>query len=74
MTSRNGSLGFLDMITIASLLLQVINFDMDLSQSSNDELLKELHHQDRDYLGQIIENQKKILELLTDKQVSLSGE
>lgn len=67
MTPQNQNLSFLDLITIVSLVLQVMNFDMDLSQSSNDALLQELHHQDRDYLEQILKNQAKIIELLTDK-------
>ena len=63
----NGSnLDFLDMLTILSVMLQIMGYQNDMSQSSNDDLMKELQRQDKAYLEKIIENQNKILEKLAD--------
>ena len=56
----------LDVLTVLSLMLQVMGYQNDMSQSSNDDLMKELQKQDRQYLEKIIENQNKILEQLAD--------
>ena len=66
MNGRNDNLDFLDMLTILSLLLQVKGYQNDLNQSSNDDLMRELQKQDREYLQKIIENQNKILEKLAE--------
>lgn len=42
--------------------LQVFDVLLNVSQVSNDELLNQLQHQDRDYLGKIVSNQLKIIE------------
>lgn len=63
--SRN-NLDFLDMLTILSVMLQIMGYQNDMSQSSNDDLMKELQRQDKAYLEKIIENQNKILEKLAD--------
>ena len=60
------NLDFLDMLTILSVMLQIIGYQNDMSQSSNDDLMRELQRQDKAYLEQIIENQNKILEKLAD--------
>ena len=60
------NLDFLDMLTILSLALQIMGYQNDMSQSSNDDLMKELQRQDKAYLEKIIENQNKILEKLAD--------
>ena len=41
-----------------------MGYQNDISQSSNDDLMRELHRQDKEYLDKIIENQNKILEKL----------
>lgn len=56
----------LDVLTVLSLMLQVMGYQNDMSQSSNDDLMRELQKQDRQYLEKIIENQNKILEQLAD--------
>lgn len=58
------NLDFLDMLTILSVALQIMGYRNDMSQSSNDDLMKELQRQDKAYLEKIIENQNKILEKL----------
>ena len=66
-TNSNGNnLDFLDVLTILSVMLQIMGYQNDMSQSSNDDLMKELQKQDKAYLEKIIENQNKILEKLAD--------
>ena len=61
---NNNNLTILDIFTVLSLMLQVRGFQNDLNQSSNDDLMRELQKQDREYLEKIIENQNLILEKL----------
>ena len=63
---NGNNLDFLDMLTILSVMLQIMGYQNDMSQSSNDDLMKELQRQDKAYLEQIVENQNKILEKLAD--------
>ena len=65
------NLDFLDMLTILSVTLQIMGYKNDMSQSSNDDLMKELQRQDNAYLEKIIENQNKILEKLADLQADI---
>ena len=60
------NLDFLDVLTILSVALQIMGYQNDMSQSSNDDLMMELQRQDKAYLEKIIENQNKILEKLAD--------
>ena len=60
------NLNFLDMLTILSVALQIMGYQNDMSQSSNDDLMRELQRQDKAYLEKIIENENKILEKLAD--------
>ena len=66
MSGNGNNLGFLDMLTILSVALQIMGYRNDMSQSSNDDLMRELQRQDKAYLENIIENQNKILEKLAD--------
>ena len=66
MNNSGNNLDFLDMLTILSVILQIMGYQNDMSQSSNDDLMKELQRQDKAYLEKIIENQNKILEKLAD--------
>ena len=61
------NLDFLDMLTILSVMLQIMGYQNDMSQSSNDDLMKELQRQDKAYLEKIIENENKILSILENK-------
>lgn len=58
--------GFLDILTIFSVMLQIKGYQSDVRQVSNDDLMKELVKQDREYLGKILENQKLILSKLAE--------
>lgn len=66
MNGNGNNLDFLDVLTILSVILQITGYQNDMSQSSNDDLMRELQRQDKAYLDKIIENQNKILEKLAD--------
>lgn len=66
MNNNGNNLDFLDVLTILSVALQIMGYQNDMSQSSNDDLMKELQRQDKAYLEKIIENENKILEKLAD--------
>ena len=66
MSANDNGLEFLDILTIFSVMLQVSGYKNDISQSSNDDLMRELQKQDKSYLDKIIENQNKILEILNE--------
>ena len=66
MNDSGNNLEFLDILTILSLILQIMGYQNDMSQSSNDDLMRELQRQDKEYLDKIIKNQNKILEKLAD--------
>ena len=66
MSGNGNNLDFLDLITILSVALQIMGYQNDMSQSSNDDLTRELQRQDKAYLEKIIENENKILEKLAD--------
>lgn len=65
MDTRNNNLSFIDILTVFSLMLQMQNYQADLRSASNDDLMKELQRQDREYFEQIIENQNRILGILS---------
>ena len=65
------NLDFLDVLTILSIELQIMGYQNDMSQSSNEDLMRELQRQDKAYLEKIIENQNKILEKLADLQADI---
>ena len=66
MNSGGNNLSFLDFLTIFSVGLQVSGYQQNLKQATTDDLMKELQHQNKDYLERVIENQKEILKLLSD--------
>lgn len=66
MDGRNNNLSFIDILTVFSLILQMQNYQADLRSASNDDLMRELQKQDREYFEQIIENQNRILEKLAN--------
>lgn len=65
MDGRNDNLSFIDILTIFSVMLQMQNYQADLKSASNDDLMRELKKQDREYFEQIISNQNKILSILS---------
>ena len=47
--------------------LQVIDLILNISQTSNDELMKELQEQDRKYLSKLIKQNEETIKLLKEK-------
>lgn len=69
--SNNNELNILDIVSIASFYLSILNYEENLKQTSNNELLKELYKQDDLINNKIIEKlnileeqNKTILQLL----------
>lgn len=62
----NGRLSFIDMLTMFDTFLQAADFQMNVRQSSNDDIMRELQHQNKAYLEKIIANQEEILRKLAD--------
>lgn len=60
------NLSTLDMLSLFGVFLQALNYQSDLSQASNADIMKELQQQDEKYLKEIIENQKKIMRMLEE--------
>lgn len=48
-------------------ILQVSNYQLNMTQVSNDDLMKTLNNQNQDYLETIIEQNKEIIRLLKEK-------
>lgn len=63
--NQNGNYSFLDMLNVFSVILQMIGYDKDQKQTSNDDLLRALQRQDREYLEKIVSNQNQILDILS---------
>lgn len=66
MGDNNNGWSFLDMLTVFSVLLQMMGYQSDQKQASNDDILKELQRQNMDYLEKITAQQKKIMEILSE--------
>lgn len=65
MNKGNNNLGFLDLLTIFSVVLQMSVYEETKKEASTDDLMRELQKQDREYLERIIENQNKIISILS---------
>lgn len=63
MQSNNN--GFLDILTIFSLVLQMAVYEQTQRQATTDYLMRELQKQDREYFEKILENQNRILSILS---------
>lgn len=68
MYSNNDSL--FDLLALFSLGLQIAVYEQNQRQASTDDLMKELQKQDKEYFERIIGNQKKILSILSDLDLS----
>lgn len=66
MGDNNNGWSFLDMLTVFSVLLQMMGYQSDQKQASNDDILRELQRQNMDYLEKITDQQKKIMEILSE--------
>ena len=57
---------FIDMLTMFDTFLQMADFQMNVQQSSNDDIMRELGRQNEKYLEKIIKNQEEILSKLAN--------
>lgn len=57
---------FIDMLTMFDTFLQVADFDMNMRQVGNDDIMRALEHQNKAYLEKIIKNQEEILSKLAN--------
>lgn len=64
MNDNYNNLDFLDILTIFSVVLQVMTCDQTMKHTSTDDIMKELQKQDREYMEKIIEQNNEILEKL----------
>lgn len=62
----NGRWSFIDMLTMFDTFLQMADFQMNVQQSSNDDIMRALEHQNKAYLEKIIANQEEILRKLAE--------
>lgn len=62
----NGRWSFIDMLTMFDTFLQVADFDMNMRQVGNDDIMRALEHQNKAYLEKIIKNQEEILSKLAN--------
>jgi uncharacterized protein (DUF608 family) len=52
---------FFDSLDVISNILQILNYWENKQQTSNDKIMKELQHQNTEFLEQILNNQIEIL-------------
>ena len=57
----------LDILSIFQTGLSVINYQENVKQSTNDDIMRALDNQDKNYLKFIIEQNEKIIKLLEKK-------
>ena len=66
MSNNQDNLSVLDFLAVFSVFLQIMGYQNDQKQASNDVLLNELRRQDSEYLEKIIKTQNDILQMLSD--------
>lgn len=66
MSNNQDNLSVLDFLAVFSVFLQIMGYQNDQKQASNDVLLNELRRQDSEYLENIIKTQNDILQMLSD--------
>ena len=66
MSNNQDNLSVLDFLAVFSVFLQIMGYQNDQKQASNDVLLTELRRQDSEYLEKIIKTQNDILQMLSD--------
>lgn len=62
----NGNPNFYNQLTLLDTFLQIMTMVMVSEDATNNDLMSELQRQDREYLDKIIENQNRILSILSD--------
>ena len=70
---NNGQWSFIDALTLFDTFLQMADFEMNIKQSSNDDIMQELQNQNKTYLEKIVDNQNEIIALLKEISNSPTG-
>lgn len=65
---------FYNRITVFDTLLQLLTMAMVADDATNNDLLKELQRHEQEYLDKIIDNQNKILSILSDTKSNMSAD
>lgn len=65
---KDGNLERLDLLNAFSIFLSCLNYDLNLKQASNDDILEEVRNQTDKYLQKIIEQNNEILNILKGKE------
>lgn len=65
---------FYNNLTFLDTILQILTMSMVQADATNNDLMAELHKQDREYLDKIIENQNKILSILSEIKTDMSAD
>lgn len=61
-------------LTLFDTALQMLTLATVQADATNNDLMAELHKQDREYLDKIIENQNKILSILSEIKTDMSAD
>lgn len=67
MKNDNKQFDLLDILSIFQTGLSVINYQENVKQNTNDDIMRALDNQDKNYLKFIIEQNEKIIKLLEKK-------
>lgn len=73
MNQNNNEWNFLDVLTVFSVLLQMMGYQSDQKQASNDDILRELQRQNTEYLERIIDEQKNIMKILSELKTDFAN-
>lgn len=73
MNQNNNEWNFLDVLTVFSVLLQMMGYQSDQRQASNDDILRELQRQNTEYLERIIDEQKNIMKILSELKTDFAN-
>lgn len=73
MNQNNNEWNFLDVLTVFSVLLQMMGYQSDQRQASNDDILRELQRQNTEYLERIIDEQKNIMKILSELKADFAN-
>ena len=73
MNQNNNEWDFLDVLTVFSVLLQMMGYQSDQRQASNDDILRELQRQNAEYLERIIDEQKNIMKILSELKTDFAN-
>lgn len=72
MNRKNGQWSFIDMLTMFDTFLQMADFEMNVSQCTNNQIMEEIQKQNEKYFAEIIDNQNQIISILSRLEDDMS--